>query len=615
MSLGFEQAGFDVVLGVDRDAYHCAAHHRNFPYGKTLCLSVTELSAEKVRETCGIEGDVDLVFGGPPCQGFSTMGKRNVDDPRNSLVGEFVRVIDELRPKAFVMENVPGMQIGTTKGYFDFVVETLGSLGYRITTPPRTLIATDFGAPQKRERLFVIGIREDQPRAAVYPNGAPEGQPKARNVRDAFEGLPECEGNADLFKSDTLPFSLPKQPIQSQYARVLCGLEADPTDFSYPRKSASGLFYGNKRSRHSLESIELYRATAPGSMVPGHKLPRLNPDGFSPTLRAGTESERGSHTAPRPIHPVHPRCITVREAARLHGYPDWFAFYPAVHHGFRQVGNSVSPFVARAVGRSVISALGLNFGNEKPSTVLDLVDDFPLDAARRKSEKRISHRIEFPKVINWLFEFNRNDSAIDASAVKAAILGSGANMPRVSPDEFFAELNRSRNCAEILKLPLSEGFTLVPVRGGMRFVDKDHPEGIDGSQSVGFASSDVRNYIKSDNAHSRDDALFWTTSTLQRHCPTWDVQPVTDLLGVPDQDFQEVLVKGPFGHRPGLVWRVRKGMSQTVQNIRKSLSYKDADLGIMVFYLTNHHTGLLVVEQLQGKRLKILFKKVFYSDN
>jgi len=612
MSLGFEQAGFDIVLGVDRDAYHCAAHHRNFPYGKTLCLSVTDLSGDKIREICNIEGEVDLIFGGPPCQGFSTMGKRNAEDPRNSLVGEFVRVVDELRPKAFVMENVPGMQLGKTKEYFDFVLDTLSSLGYRITTPTRTLIATDFGAPQKRERLFILGIRDDQPHAAIYPDGAPDGQPRARNVRDAFEGLPDCEGDLDLFRVDTLRFDLSESVIKSHYARVLSGLEDDPTDFSYRRRSISGVLYGNKRSRHSPESVELYRSTAPGSMVPGHKLPRLNPDGFAPTLRAGTESERGSHTAPRPVHPVYPRCITVREAARLHGYPDWFAFYPAVHHGFRQVGNSVSPFVARSVGRAVIKALGLNFGNEKPEQTLELSDEFPLSEGRKKSEKRISHSVEFPKVINWLFSKYSDADVLDAATIKEAIGVSGANMPRISAEEFFAELNRSRNCTAILELPLSHGYTLAPVPGGMRFVAKDHPDGIDGSQTIGFSSADIRNYVKSAVACHQDNVTNWAINILQSQCPTWQIRVLTDLLGVPNQNFQQVLITGPFGERHGVVWRVKKGMSQTVQNVRKSLEREGAQIGIVIFNLTSRHTGICVVEHVSGKRLNVVVKKVYY---
>src|SRR5438874_1921453 len=109
MSLGFEQAGFDVVLGVDVDGHHVAVRERNFPQGASLCKSVIDLNADIVYETIGGKREIDLVFGGPPCQGFSNMGLRDLEDPRNSLVGHFVRLVSELQPRAFVMENVPGM--------------------------------------------------------------------------------------------------------------------------------------------------------------------------------------------------------------------------------------------------------------------------------------------------------------------------------------------------------------------------------------------------------------------------------------------------------------------------------------------------------------------------
>jgi DNA (cytosine-5)-methyltransferase 1 len=316
MSLGFEQAGFDIVLGVDRDPYHCAAHERNFPYGQTLCASVDTLTGDSIRRLFNLDEDIALVFGGPPCQGFSTMGKRDSGDPRNSLVGEFVRIVKEIRPKAFVMENVPGMQLGKTRAFFEFVVETLADAGYRITLPAKTLWATDFGAPQKRQRLFVLGAREDQPRTIAYPTHADAVQPIARNVGQAFQGLPVVEGVERLYSEDTIKFKPAKRHVTAAYARVLAGIDDDPTDFSYRRKSTSGLLFGNKLTRHSAASTDLYRATVPGTMVPGHKLPRLHLEGIAPTLRAGSESERGSHTPPRPIHPQFPRCITVREAAR-----------------------------------------------------------------------------------------------------------------------------------------------------------------------------------------------------------------------------------------------------------------------------------------------------------
>ena len=167
MSLGFEQAGFDIALGVDYDGHHAATHERNFPYGKSICTSVVELDGDKIREVMQFKGDLDLVFGGPPCQGFSNMGLRDVRDPRNSLVDHYVRLVLELRPKAFVMENVPGMLAGATAAVLAKAIGTFEANGYRITKPVQVLDASEFGVPQKRRRLFVIGVRADV--CASYP--------------------------------------------------------------------------------------------------------------------------------------------------------------------------------------------------------------------------------------------------------------------------------------------------------------------------------------------------------------------------------------------------------------------------------------------------------------
>jgi DNA (cytosine-5)-methyltransferase 1 len=113
MTLGFEQAGFDVLAAVEIDPIHACTHQYNFPFWTILCQSVTETTGEEIRAKSTIKNrDIDVVFGGPPCQGFSIMGKRIVDDPRNDLIFHFVRLVLELRPKFFVMENVRGLTIG-----------------------------------------------------------------------------------------------------------------------------------------------------------------------------------------------------------------------------------------------------------------------------------------------------------------------------------------------------------------------------------------------------------------------------------------------------------------------------------------------------------------------
>ena len=463
MSCGFEQAGFDIVLSVDNDAYHAATHDRNFPYGVSATASVADLTATDLRRMARLEPDVevDLVFGGPPCQGFSHMGLRDVEDPRNSLVDHFVRIVSELRPRAFVMENVPGMNTGGTRAIFDHAVKGLEAAGYRLTMPVRVLNAAEFGVPQARKRLFVLGVRADCGEPAGYPAEIPVAL--RPTVAHAFEDLPDVDVD-DLYYSTDLGNHAREPGKANWYARYARGMATDRADYSRVRKGPVGLT-GCARVKHSASSASLYAATRPGTMVPGHKLPKLDPNGIAPTLRAGTNSERGSHTAPRPVHPARPRVITIREAARLHGYPDWFAFYPGKWHAYRQIGNSVCPPVARAVGLKMMEALGIDAAS-LPRPEVELGSVIQVAENRQKHHKRIQTGEEFPKVIDALWAKAMIAGTllcpeVTVLDVEQAYEESGANLPRVRPARFVLELIRFRKAAEVLTVPQSSGYTLV----------------------------------------------------------------------------------------------------------------------------------------------------------
>ncbi len=162
MSLGFEQAGFDVVAAVEIDPIHCAVHKYNFPDCVMIPKSVAELSANQIRKLAGIgRRRVDCVFGGPPCQGFSLIGHRALEDPRNGLVREFVRLVAELDAQTFVFENVKGLTVGRHKAFLEELVREFDSVGYDMRLPWRVLDAAYFGVPQHRERLILLGARGD----------------------------------------------------------------------------------------------------------------------------------------------------------------------------------------------------------------------------------------------------------------------------------------------------------------------------------------------------------------------------------------------------------------------------------------------------------------------
>jgi DNA (cytosine-5)-methyltransferase 1 len=362
LSLGFESAGFDVVAAVEIDPIHCAAHEFNFPSCTTVCKSVVDTTGSELRTRSGIGSrDVDVVFGGAPCQGFSLIGKRALEDPRNHLVHHFVRIVTELRPRYFVFENVKGLTLGLHKRFLEEVVEAFQSRGYTVLLPYRVLNARDHGVPQDRKRLFLIGAREGLPLPAYPASG------QGTTVSEAIGDLPEAEDFEELWSGDTVRARFSQR---SRYAAVLRNEVADATDLSHPRRFDPSLLTSSALTEHTALSRSRFAQTAPGKVEPVSRFLKLDPNGVCNTLRAGTASDRGAFTSPRPIHPHSPRVITVREAARLHSYPDWFRFHVTKWHGFRQIGNSVPPLLGRAVAAEVLRALGRRV--ERPSSTIEL---------------------------------------------------------------------------------------------------------------------------------------------------------------------------------------------------------------------------------------------------
>lgn len=382
MTLGFEKAGFDVLAAVELDPIHASIHEYNFPFWTTICQSVTQTTAREIRELSAIgDRDIDVVFGGPPCQGFSLMGKRNLDDDRNSLVSHFLRLVLELKPKFFVMENVRGMTIGKHKKILHQVIEKFKQYDYQVRENYQVLNAANYGVPQNRRRLFLIGCRQEftlpnypkpltQPPAQSHRTSAlnsistkePNSLPITPNVQAAISDIPEAEQFPELKLRDWV---IADHGIPSEYASKLRGLLTVANDYSYPRVYNADILTCSRRTKHTAKTIARFASTPPGRNDHISHFYRLNLKGLCTTLRAGTASNRGAFTSPRPIHPITPRCITVREAARLHSYPDWFRFHVTKWHGFRQIGNSVPPLLAQAVAREIIQVMGLNL--TKPS--------------------------------------------------------------------------------------------------------------------------------------------------------------------------------------------------------------------------------------------------------
>lgn len=358
MSLGFEQAGFDVVAAFDSEPRNVETHKKNFPRTKAFTLNLAKATGREIRRLAGVGNrTIHVLFGGPPCQGFSLIGKRDLADTRNLLLYDFARLIRELSPKYFVVENVSGLLAGDARAILKSFVRRIKRAGYAVREPVRAVCASKYGVPQKRERVFILGCKKGL-QLPDYP------EPKsplshalgdtAPLVWDAIGDLPNVDEIGYLLETDVLRRKLGRP---SQYAAVLRAEVKDPEDQSRPRNGNGDGLTGCLRTLHSAATVRRFEGTLPGSSEPVSRFHRLAKHGLANTLRAGTGPTHGSHTAARPIHPVHPRCITVREAARLHSFPDWFTFHPTKWHGFRQVGNAVPPLLARAVGGVLMGAL------------------------------------------------------------------------------------------------------------------------------------------------------------------------------------------------------------------------------------------------------------------
>jgi DNA (cytosine-5)-methyltransferase 1 len=382
MSLGFEQAGFDVKIAVEIDPIHCATHEFNFPQTKVICQSIIDLDIDQIKQILKNQ-EIDVIFGGPPCQGFSLIGKRVLEDPRNSLVWHFLRAIQILQPKYFVMENVPGLASGKSRQLLLEVIKKFQDIGYQVIENYQILNAANYGVPQNRQRLFLLGARQGLilPNYPVYMTQPAKDHVKEDNlakklppsptVWDALQDLPNIEKYAELEKRDWVKVKF-GQPSPN-YGKYLRGKALLPDDYAHLRNYPTELLTSSLRTKHSDQSMARFAETPHGKAEPISRFYKLDPNGLCNTLRAGTASNRGAFTSPRPIHPFVPRCITVREAARLHSYPDWFRFHVTKWHGFRQIGNSVPPLLAKAIASEIINVLGIE--PTKPEEILELGDE------------------------------------------------------------------------------------------------------------------------------------------------------------------------------------------------------------------------------------------------
>lgn len=368
LSLGAARAGFNISAAVEVDTHAMDSHRANFPHAVHIQRDIMTLNGQELLRLAGIhQEELTGIIGGPPCQGFSSIGHGNVNDFRNRLFVKFFELIEDLQPTFFLAENVPGIM---NSKYDDIRNEAFGHVTNYNILDPICVKANEYGAPTTRMRYFFVGYllngriepitSKDIIRMQVCNN-------ERTNVRKALEGLP---GDIRYRKKNSSGL----KKLTQNYSNA--NAQHEQSDFFYQRVTGMIPYnVGNQEyintyqirhivngfypTKHATDVRARYARLAFGQQDRVSKSTRLDPEGYCPTLRAGTGPEKGSYQAVRPIHYNYARVITPREAARLQGFPDWYKLPNTIWHGFRQIGNSVSPIVAEQVLSAIYQKLML----------------------------------------------------------------------------------------------------------------------------------------------------------------------------------------------------------------------------------------------------------------
>ncbi|VEI16099.1 Modification methylase HaeIII [Serratia plymuthica] len=356
--LGAKLAGFDVIAAVDIDATLQSAYARNFSTTKVIngdLSSMDELTWKGILSSRKVDG----VIGGPPCQGYSRMGHSDVNDPRRSLIRHFFRTVNIIKPRFFVMENVEGLMDDKNIYELKSALKTLNK-DYKVLEPI-IFDASELGAATKRKRVVVVGYIPSEISSSLDKVNFLSKNYMKVNVRDAISDLPpplDISKNSDKNDFGWKEYKKNMTEEISNYALEM--RKAPPTGMGWTialERLRMGEVSGFYNTQHSQKVKERYCSILQGAVDPISKSKCLSWDGLCPTLRAGTGSDKGSHQAVRPLHPEEGRVITVREAARLQGFPDWFVFHHTKWHSFRMIGNSVSPIVSKHIMGVIFSSL------------------------------------------------------------------------------------------------------------------------------------------------------------------------------------------------------------------------------------------------------------------
>lgn len=348
LSDGFRQAGCEVLGGIEWDKDLADLYKRNHRrYGEEITVlteDVRTVDLDSVLRQFSIEpGQLSYLVGGSPCQGYSTIGKRELHDERNALIFEFPRYLRRLKPRAFLIENVPGFVTFDDGKRLERLLEALADAGYA-NCRYQLINAAACGVPQRRRRIVIFGTSHgDLPSFDDLVEPTDHGP----TVWDAIGDLPDPHV---LLKKHDPGTKVPHgNKTPSRYAKRL--------------RAQTKLISHWEPVIHTREIIDAYRKVEQGKTDPSTKCWRLSKDGHARTLRAGSRSR----TACRPIHPVEPRVITVREAARLHSFADSYRFPTVKSHAHVAIGNAVPPLLGKGLATRFNAALEPPSESDKPT--------------------------------------------------------------------------------------------------------------------------------------------------------------------------------------------------------------------------------------------------------
>ncbi|MDE7208472.1 MAG: DNA cytosine methyltransferase [Clostridia bacterium] len=337
---GFAQAGCIPLLGVDIWADATTTYKYNFPQSKIINDDLTKLTAQDLLQVSGVDRtEIDIIIGGPPCQGFSISGKRMIDDPRNNLYKSFVNIVSDIQPKVFVMENVPGLISMANGEVKDAILEDFSNIGYNVSW--KILIADDYGVPQRRRRVFFVGLNRKVFNEQYFEFPIASTKDTKITCRDAISDLD--------FISDEVAL-----PDETQYVLL------PDNDYQRKMRRNSDILWNHVATIHNARTKEII------SMVPNGGNYLDLPQELWSTRKVHIAWTRMDSNKPcftidtghnHHFHYKENRVPTARESARIQSFPDEFRFLGIKTSQLKQVGNAVPPLLAEALANKVLEYL------------------------------------------------------------------------------------------------------------------------------------------------------------------------------------------------------------------------------------------------------------------